>query len=225
MLCILLLFFLSLGFLLFTEYRKSMRKFHLFFKTLTSAGFLAMAVFLWVQHRETLPVAYALPLCIALLFCLFGDFMLSVKTGTAQSLWFVLGVAFFMLAHGVFFLAFGALSPITWVEILRALLVALVTSMLAKFPCLDMGDKKPLLYIYSLFLGLLLSKGVSLVDSLGVSQLTVQTLIACCLFYLSDIILLFILFMDKKVKCLPFINLSTYYLATLLLAMTLSHVA
>ncbi len=218
---ILSLYVVSWSLLIGSEYGRRFKKHHLFFKGLTSFVFLIMTGYSLLHFQGSRNSVYIVLMCLGMLFCFLGDVFLSVKKNGADSKWFLLGAGFFMGAHGMFFFALCALVPLSLVDVLIILLITVGIYSLSSLPGMNVKGKRPLVLTYALFLGLLLSKAISLLTFFGATPFTLAVLIGAILFTASDIILLFELFRSKKVFILPMINLFLYYSATMLLAISI----
>ncbi len=218
MFIVLIIYVLVFSILILTEYNKKFKKYHVFFKGLTSFIFLSTALYFAVGYSGPFSNLFQILMCIALFFCLVGDVFLSIVSGRSDSWFFVLGVVSFAAAHVIFFVAFGAVVPITIVDILTAVVIAILCFGITKLKIIDIQDKKALILAYSVFLGLLMAKGITVLVDFGTTQFAIIAFLGATLFFVSDVILLFILFSTRKIKILTFLNLLTYYSATMLLA-------
>ncbi len=218
MFIVLIIYVLVFSVLILTEYNEKFKKYHVFFKGLTSFIFLSTALYFAVGSSETLSSLFQILMCVALFFCLVGDVFLSIVSGRSDSCFFILGVVSFAAAHVIFFVALGVVMPITLVDIIVAVAIAILCFGITKLKIIDIQDKKVLILAYSVFLGLLMAKGITIFIDLGATQFALTAFLGSTLFFVSDVILLFILFSIRKIKMFTFLNLLTYYSATMLLA-------
>ncbi len=221
MTALLMAYIISWGFLIASEYSQKLNNHRLIFKGLTSFIFLLSGIINMFLRQNDTHLLFSILMCVALFFCFLGDVFLSVEKNGADSVWFISGAALFMVAHGVFFLAFNTVLPFSPLD---AVLIVVVTGAVFSISFLkgiNVGGKKPLLLTYAFFLGLLMSKAVSFVVIIGTNDFTATVLQAAVLFTASDIILIIQLFREEKIKVLPFFNLLLYYTATMLLALSI----
>lgn len=221
------IYVIFVGFLIATEYVEKLKKFHLLFKILSSATFIVMAIYLIITNFEffsagCLDSSYAISIFISLLLCFTGDVFLSAVKGDSSKIGFTFGVAFFMLAHVAFLIAFSFLSPIRFIDFVVVAIVASLVFSLSKLKVLNLKGMIPILLVYSICLGFLTSKGITMVFEQGFTILTTQILAGCLTFLVSDIILIFELFAVNKHKILTFFNLITYYAAVMTLVLTIT---
>ncbi len=203
-----------------SEYHQPLKKHHLLLKSLTSFLFLVMTGFQVYTYQGIRNLPFTLFLSLGMCGCFLGDVCLSVKSENKKFPWFLCGAGAFMAAHGMFFVAMNAVVAFSFVD---ALLIVLVTAGiygLSFLQCIDATGKRPLIFCYALFLGLLLSKAVSIFITFGAIPFSMTVLIGAVFFAASDIILLFQMFSTVDKRRLPFFNLLLYYTATMLLAVS-----
>ncbi len=211
---------ISWSLLIASEYGQRLAKQHLFFKGLTSFIFLVMTAYSVIGFEGERDITHIVFMCLGMLFCFFGDVFLSVKKRGADSGWFLLGAGFFMAAHAMFFFALCAVVALTLIDVLLVFVIAVCIFLPITFLYTNKKDKRRLLFVYSIFLGLLMSKGISVITFFGATPFALCVLIGAVLFTVSDIILIVGLFREKKILILPLINLLLYYSATMLLAVS-----
>ena len=198
--------------LVISEYSAYNKMRHLAIKSIASTLFFTYALLSYFSYKSEC----GLIILLALLLCLTGDVLLGLFDDKNPQ-YFTYGVLSFLLAHGVFFIAFTKISTTSILDLVLIIAIAGVSYCLTFLKQLDVKEVKKLLVVYSIFLSMLISKGIVIfIENKVANSAIIFT--AAILFYLSDIILLFIFFKRKKVRILPFFNIITYYTATILLA-------
>ena len=185
---------------------------HLAIKTIASCLFFTYALINYLSFKSS----NGLLVLIALLLCLTGDVLLGLYDDKHPK-FFTLGVLAFLLAHGVFFSSFTLISSTGFLDFALIIAISGLSYCLTFLKQLDVEKVKKLLIVYSVFLSLLVSKGIVIYCQKAVAKYEIIAL-AAILFFISDIILLFIFFNKKKVRILPFFNIITYFSATILFA-------
>lgn len=197
------------------------RKRYAFVKTLTSLCFIGIAVYAGVISGGSQLFFYLLP---GFWFALAGDYLLGLAHAERnyKGLKFLLGAAAFMFAHIAFYLAFCAEFSFNVKELILPALFPAITLIIIRGDDFSLGKMKVPGLMYSFFVALLCSKGVSLFLSEGISGGTAMVLAGGMLFLISDIVLLFMYFhVSSPKKILGVINLATYYLAMGFLALSI----
>lgn len=191
-------------------------------KFMSSFGFISLAVF--GNYLNDVEVGYFCFLVMALMFGFFGDVMLGIKeiAPTFKKKLIVLGTAYFMVGHIFCIVAFAFPYGMNWYTVLTAVGGALIAMLLIKVCKLQLDKKfRILLPIYYSFLvwkiGLviwMLTKEIALSNIL--------LLIGSTLFLVSDTALGFLYFTPtKKKNFLVTLELSTYYPAQILIALSI----
>ncbi len=224
MVVLLMAYIISWGFLIASEYSKKFDRFRLLFKGITSFIFLLTGVLTAINSRSEINTLFSVLMCVALFFCFLGDVFLSVKQVGSHFGWLLAGATLFMAAHGVFFLAFNTVLPFVWQDAVLIAVVTIAVYSLSFMKSLNVAEKKSLLFAYALFLGLLMSKSLTLFAINGYTAFTATILTAGLLFAASDILLIIQLVGTKSIKLFPFFNLLLYYSATMLLALSIGKV-
>ena len=223
-LCV-VLFLGLLGALLWVAYHKEILRFYPAVKTATSVGFLAVAAAAFIAGGAQNAVFFwgLLP-CLVL--CLVGDLMLGLATvhGKFFSKFFLSGVASFLVAHIGFCVLFTLVRPGGYVfspleYILPVCLVGTAALLMRSQKFRMKRMKKPVL-LYSFFVGLMCAKGVHLAMLMQWSVQGVLIAAGSILFLLSDCVILFLYFYYKPRGFFRALNLSTYYIGVLLLALS-----
>lgn len=202
----------ALAFLLVTAYCRPLENYYPWGKAAASLGFLLVALCRFSGSAQ----AWGLLLCLFL--CAAGDVLLGLANAHAGffSRFFSAGAVCFVLAHAGFCLLFGFTSG--WRPSQFLLPACLVGA-----AALAARDKHrfrlrritaPALF-YSFFVGLMCAQSVSYALHTGVWLAAVGGI----LFLISDCVLLFLYFYYKKRRAFRALNLITYYLGMLCLAL------
>lgn len=204
-------------------------------KSLTSLCFIGIALASSLIATTTALSAYETsPLSLvlfyrmlpALLLCFLGDVFLEINQRDEKKRFFIPGLIAFLLGHVGFVIAYDILSPFSFLELIIPALAVLLTFFLTRLKLMDTGKMRPYVLIYSFFVAWLLSKGLFvLIYQLQNTKLPIAMsifiFIGSMLFFISDVIILFLMFYTKKYKYTRFFNLLTYYGAQLFLGLSL----
>ena len=219
------LFLCLLALLLWVAYHKKLLHFYPTVKTATSVGFLVVAAAAFVAGGQKSPL-YCWGLVPCLVLCLVGDLMLGLATvhGKFFSKFFLSGVGAFLTAHIGFCVVFTLVRPAPyrfspWEYVLPACLVGAAYLLMRSWRFQMKRMKKPVL-LYSAFVGLMCAKGVHLAMLLQWSTQGMLIALGSILFLLSDCVILFLYFYYKPRSFFRALNLSTYYIGVLLLALS-----
>lgn len=203
--------------LILTNYRETWKKFHVQAKTATSIGFIAIATVSGIVSRN---MEFFKPMMIAFTFCLAGDVLLALMNHKNNMKYFILGLLSFLVGHIIFGVALNVLAPFSIKELIIPICFVAVAFFLLKIQYMEVGKMKVYVLVYSFFVAFLFSKGISVL-LLGLTTSNIVIFLGATLFLISDAILLFVLFYQKKYYTPVFFNLLTYYLAQYLLAISI----
>lgn len=210
----LLLYTIPFLFLMVTLLCDKWKKFYTLGKTLSSIGFILVAVVSGIEGDNLSNVWHTMP---AFVLCLSGDVILGIYNQNKKKKFFLLGLCVFLCGHIGFFLSFARMTGIAVWELIIPCAGALLTLWMATRPGMDTGKLKYEIILYSYFVSLLLTKTVFI----AVNNPCVGTLllsIGAGLFLISDVILLFLNFYKKRFIVLHVLNLVTYYYGIFLMA-------
>lgn len=193
-------------------------------KFMASFGFLSVAVYgNFLQNGAH--IKYFSFVIFALLFGFCGDVFLGVKeiAPTFKKKLIPIGLAFFLTGHIFCLFAFSSVSgfePMTMIALPAVALIAYVLIKLFK-----MKLKGAFHIVCSIYYGMLAWK-IAMCIYLVITQASpanIAALIGSCFFMISDTCLAFLYFSPvKKKNALVTAELSTYYIAQLLLAMSVA---
>lgn len=210
-------YILSFCALIFVSYKENLSSYRLGIKSLTSLGFIAIGLVSGMQSQNLGLFLHLLP---AFVFCFIGDALLAVTDDSGSKKFFLFGLFAFLTGHILFTTGFDSLAPFKWQELILPMLALPLALFLTKLEHMETGKMRNYVLIYSFFVTLLFSKGLSVYFA---TQNIFGTMVLCgsISFILSDGIIMFLYFYKKKHPWVRFFNLFTYYLATVLLAFSI----
>lgn len=201
---------ISLCFLIYFTYN-SHRKMRIKAKLVTSALFILIGLAGYFNSSNI----FSLLIIIALIFSFFGDLFLALKHKT---LYFILGLISFSIAHIIFSLAFISISGFRPILLILSAIIGLIGVYLLN--SIKDFSFKGLLFpssIYAILLIFMTLNSIMLLETISVFSLL--TFIGAVLFLISDIILSFIYFYKTPPKALSFFNMISYYIGQGLIAL------
>jgi hypothetical protein len=211
--------------LIVVTYTRRWQSQYLVVKTTLSIGFVLVATCTAIVQQHVMQPFF---LCIipCFMLCLLGDWALGVANMKRQffSQWFKRGAAAFTLAHVGFCLSFSLLPPRApwhWWDAALPCVMFLSTLACVQHPGFKLRRMKlsGIALVYSLFVGLMCARSISFGLSRGFNQQGIFVALGGVLFLLSDTVLMFSTFYVRPRRALHAINLVTYYLGMLLLAL------
>lgn len=184
----------------------------LLIKTLCSGGFaliglLNLAYAELTEKEKNFPVSMAIGLFLAML----GDVAINLN--------FVIGAALFALGHVCYFVSYCLLAKLKKTDLFVCGGIFLCTALfLLLCPLLDFGDavKKVVCFVYALIISLMAGKAIANFFRRR-DLLTLVLLVGSILFFFSDLMLLFNMFMGAG-KWASTLCMATYYPAECSLA-------
>lgn len=219
----LIIYIVLLALLIMTYYKKNLHKFNIIIKTLMSLSFVIIVVF---------GVHYYLPSClnfvvIPFILCMIGDIILAYNSIKSSKNSFILGLIVFSFAHICFLTILICFSPLKLYNFVIPLVSFVFTFMIINMEnmCIEDNMKKYIL-IYSIIIGFFLGKSMDICLMSNLFKNVIYPinpyliLIGSLLFYISDIILLFLYFYKKRHHVLGVFNYITYYIGMFLLAIS-----
>ncbi len=192
-------------------------------KFMASFGFISLSIVGFATNPKD--TYYFCMICFALFFGFFGDVLLGIKeiAPTFRGKLVPLGLLYFLVSHIFYICAFTSKVGFSIIHIAAAFGGALTAFMFVKIFKMKVDLK--LRIALSAYYSLLIYKAAVAVHMLTaeVSALSVLALASSVLFVISDTVLAFIYFTPVKRKnVLVTIELSSYYPAQILAAMTLA---
>jgi uncharacterized membrane protein YhhN len=204
-----------LPFYVYTEYHWRKNR-YLITKLIASLLFFAIAVTAYLLFNP--PADYALWIIAALALGMVGDGLLVYFD---KPRFFIMGLVAFLIGqifYGVTFLRFVGFM---WIDI--AFYVALVAISLFVYTKVNLKlDKMKIpVLVYMLIISFMFIMAVSSLYKCGFNNLTSTMIsVGAVLFLASDVVLAFVFFHENPHKSLRAINLSLYYSAQMILALT-----
>lgn len=187
-------------------------------KTLCSLGFVALAACSALVGNRPVAFWQLLP---ALLFCLAGDVILALYNRSRRSALFLAGLVCFLAGHLLFLWGLDRVQPLGWPVFLAAVLGGSGVWGLSRLPVLKIGKFLPWTILYGAAVSALVGKAVQLAAGLGEAW-CFWALGGAALFWISDLLILFLYFWPGRHLRLHGANLLTYYGGMALLALSLA---
>lgn len=213
------LYVAALALLLWAAKRK--RNLYALAKGLCSGLFLLCAVLAFMQGAKMNLFAFIV-LMAALLACAFGDVLLGVANrskGLVHKRPFVFGAGAFTLAHLLFCVLLYQYDAPRWYDVIAPLLFLAVLYLLERTDRIRLKKMRPLGYIYTFLVSLMAGKALGNACLQGRPAPGAWMVAAgAVLFFLSDVLLLFLYFGTRRKQWHRGTNLVLYYAGMLLLA-------
>lgn len=215
------IYLILLGLLLATSANNRYKRHHIAAKTMASVGFVMISVAgLMLGNRDMYDIRYAyfVALLPGLLFCMAGDIFLAIRMLTKKIKWFAWGITMFAAAHIFFIYFLGEFGNYEWWTYLIPIVSVMVAYILFGLPMIDAGKAKwpCLVYSYVVTLFVVRAFGTMIVWEYSVKGVVIA--LGAILFYLSDVMLIFLYFGKKEYTWLHTANLTAYYLGIGLIA-------
>ena len=207
------------------------------FKAINSILFVVISVLAW-RHSGMNMFTYW-PLLAAFCLAAFGDIAIGVAnnrhgaTGASHSISGMAGVGFFSIAHVFYLLFFTQFCPMRWYHFILPIIAMLAMLRITQHPSFHFSrHTRPAGIFYYMVVTLMFSVGLNV----AVTCVTWSPLLSIrcplngwalgagvTLFLVSDLLMLPLYFYTRR-KCprwVRFVNLTTYYIGQLLLALSL----
>ena len=211
-------YILSFLFLMLTCYNLQFKKYHLISKCLCSIGFLLAAILGKIQSSNDALFWRLFP---AFILCFLGDYFLAKQEQGEQKKIFLLGLSSFLLGHCTFLFALSYVQPVNRYTFILPLLGVIFVKGLTMLNNMEVGQQKIPVLFYAYFVSALFVKWAQIAINGERSPFYVLIFLGGFLFLLSDEIILFLYFYQKKYGIMKFLNLFTYYSATFLLGISI----
>lgn len=208
------IYLLLLCILAISTYLYPKAKMNIFFKSLTSLGFILISGLGFIQDPSVSSPFFFL--FIGLILCALGDVSLALSHNRPlkYNLPAVCGIIFFSLAHLSFitcFIPLGLTIPMTY--FLAPMLLACLFLLLLLEDPFDFGTSRFLIPVYTFIISTMLLTSVF--------TSTTFIIIGAILFVVSDIVLCFVYFFGDRYPSLRPLNYLFYYIGQLLLALVI----
>lgn len=191
------------------------------FKILTSLLFLLLALQSYKLSRNHHNKHFFYNIMTGLVFSFFGDTLLIFND---NQLLFILGIISFAITHIFYIIAFCKLSKLSLRDILTFFIIAVPSvSFIILKKNLSFGIMLPFVTAYAIIISFMLAKSFSLKTKHNTEITSVsRTLIpiGAVMFYISDFILLFVVFHSSPHYLLSPLNLLAYYVGQALIAIS-----
>lgn len=192
-------------------------------KTIASLLFVTLGLLCFLHSKRS---SYALLVMVALVFGLFGDVFLELQPvfSKKKNLFFLLGLSAFFIGHVFYVVAFLKIAPFTILHPIVFAATFCVALLLKAIFKVDPQKMLPPVLAYLTVISLMVAAAFGVAFSNGLSPqnpIRVMLPLSALLFLISDAVLAYIYYGKTKAKPLVAINLSTYYAAQILLALTI----
>lgn len=196
----------------------------LVFKTLAGIGFVATALSsMFIADKSSI---YALLCVFGLVMGLCGDIFMQFKYLDRSNYrkFLVLGMSFFALGHFFFFVALYTISEISVYPFIGAAVMTFVAAFALRTKRFEkIGKLKAVGCAYYFFLSAILFQAI-FAYVYNKSTLTLFFLVGAIFFFVSDTVLSFIYFGGANRRRFTVLNLSTYYIAQLAIALSILYI-
>lgn len=184
-------------------------------KCIASLSFVCLAF--WFGLNGTWSSTFLFYYTLGFIFCFGGDIFFGLFNHNRQNYFFIPGAVLFLFGHICFLTTFFQILPLSTYEAVADGILILLSVLFLHFSHLVEKNLRPVILLYAVFITLLLVRGLYLC-------ITLRTFAAwcigfgCTLFYVSDVILLFLYFNPHHPFTTHGWNLVTYYYGIFLLA-------
>lgn len=208
---------LWLPFYISTEYRWKQNK-YFFTKMTSSLLFISIAVTAFLILKT--PAEYAVWIITALVLGMIGDLFL-VFVDRIKC--FQLGLVSFLIGQIVYGITFLRYVGFMWIDVVVYVVIVATAIFAYTRVKLDLGKMKIPVLAYLLIISFMTVMAVSTLYKTGFNAATTTLISAgAVLFLASDVVLAFVVFHKSPPKPLRAVNLSLYYSAQMLLALTVA---
>jgi uncharacterized membrane protein YhhN len=180
-------------------------------------GFLFDGLIDFQNLRMPVPVLILLGLISGLL----GDLYLALRPlqdPKKNETIIISGIVCFSTGHLFYFSALMILGPLSYLSIILAVIMTLIIYLMSKKLGYQMGKAFIPTFIYSALIFLMVGQALGYAITNQFTPFSLMFLIGAILFAISDLILAPIYYAGNNKKIMVILNLSTYYLAQLLIA-------
>jgi len=208
----------------------------MFLKALASFGFIMVFAYafyqyfsasyesIWPVSSDTIGIKVAVLFLLGLVAGLIGDLILALRPLQKKKVESVIinaGIVAFSIGHIFYYSGLLFIHEFSVLSILFSLAVTLFIHIMSKRLGFDMGKSKIPALIYSFLIFLMV--GQALINGIFTGFDTYMTILftGALLFAVSDLILAPIYFRNDRRKGMVVLNLSTYYAAQLLIALSI----
>lgn len=188
-------------------------------KAISSFLFIALG-FSAAKKGEFTNKKYKNLILIGFVFAFFGDVFMAFK-GVAPII-FYLSVISFAITHIFYSSAFITLRKVSIKDMVLSLIISSIPIIfIFSNENIKLGSKAPIIIFYAIIIGFMLSKSFSLLIYFKENKgFIFKTFLGTILFFASDFMLLFILFDKTTPEYINYIEITIYYIAQCILALS-----
>lgn len=223
-LCIISLSIILLVIFLFFLYIKT-KNLYLILKISASSVFIYTALLSYINNSTN--INYFILIFIALIFSFLGDIFLVLKAKPLKKLdnMFFLGLTCFLITHILYSSAFISLGSLDIFVFILSILVALtLITFFKSIKNFDFKNGTIPSYIYIFAISFMFCNALGLIRCNLNKPALILLITGTLLFFISDFIISFIFFFKNSSKFLIPMNLLTYYLGQILIALSLLYI-
>ncbi len=192
-------------------------------KAIASALFVLVgAVCATMPAAAQQPPGYTALILTGLCLGLAGDVLLECQDLFPQrkSRFFLAGLVVFLLGHLFYVAAFLMVAPLGWEQPVVALAFLVVYLAAKRVLAMQPGKMAVPVYVYAFIVSCMLGAAAGLPSEIP-GPMPIVLVVGAAAFAISDAVLSYIYFGPKKVTVLRALNLSLYYVAQLMLALSI----
>jgi uncharacterized membrane protein YhhN len=193
-------------------------------KGLASFGFILVFAYSFLENAETYVIPFAVLILLGLICGLLGDLYLAQRTLRPMDENFKIinsGILCFSMGHIFYLAALLMLAPIHYFAFLVSFIMTVIVIVGSKVLKFEMNISKYPSYFYSILIFLMIGQALGYGILLNFNMHALLLLLGAVLFGISDLILAPIYFQNNKSKLMIISNLATYYLAQILIALSI----
>jgi len=206
-----------------------------FFKGFTSLLFLIVfgySVFQFITDTGFAPINLILEfryvylvifMMLGLVSGLVGDLFLEVQWFYHQRRNYMIkqGMVIFLIGHVFYIFAINAFVGFSYISLIVGLVMTSVVYLGSKVMKLDFQNLKVMTYIYTFVIFTMVGMAVYQAFELSFNLYSISFMVGAILFGISDLLLAPIYFKENTSKAFVVANLGTYYMAQLLIALSI----
>lgn len=195
----------------------------LFMKALASLSFILLGVtrLLFVQSAYPELLGWVL---LGLASGLIGDIVLALRPlrpKEEDKIIIVLGIISFALGHLFYLVGLSTIESISWIGYVMGMVAMGIVIIMSKIMKFEMGIARIPSYLYAFMIFLMIGQGIVLMTSRPQEIAYLLFMIGAILFGISDLILAPIYYIPQTSKMMIVLNLLTYYVAQIFIALSL----
>lgn len=201
---------------------RNRKKYYTQAKTVCSSMFVAVCLIMFVLKNKRVTDSFLL-LMTALIFCMAGDILLGLanKSEKLRVKPFLAGAVTFALAHVLLCTLYYKWAVFGWADVVIPLLLVVVLYVLEKTGLVCLKKLRPVGYGYTLIVAAMVTKAVRVAVGGNLTAFAALcTGAGSLLFFISDVVLLFLYFGTRRRKWYRYVNLGTYYAGVYLIALS-----